>query len=298
MKMYPTGKGVYLWIIKRIFDGDPERIALAAKDMGFSWIVIKVLESFSEYNLVNEGNAWVDTLAPLLVNSLKEQGIKVYGYQFIYLDRPEQEANAAARRVDELGLDGFIIDAESQVYYKFQQAKTYAAKIRLAMPDMPVGLASFRFPSYHRDVPWEELLGCCSFHNPQVYWEGKHNAGEQLVRSYNELRSIVKLPVVPIGSAYDEHGWKPRPSEIEDFWLTAQRLELPGATFWEWFEIIQNDYTELIKGLSIESDNEEPSTPPQEKDKVIIVDTDGNDLIIPPGRYRVECKLKEIKDDP
>jgi len=246
-KLYPTGKGFYNWIIRRVEDGDPQRSIERAKKLGLSFIVPKILSGYTSYNLrQTENGGWVDDILPPYTDAFLDAGIDVYGYQYIYLDDPELEAEAAVARMDYLNLSGLIIDAEVEAKYKPVQAEIYAKILIRELPFTPIGLASYRYPSYHPELPWEELLSCCTFHNPQVYWAQAHNPGDQLEKSYIELKNIRNLPVIPIGAAYDEHGWKPTREEINEFDWTAKDMELPGICWWEWYEAIQNDFEKTI----------------------------------------------------
>jgi hypothetical protein len=59
--------------------------------------------------------------------------------------------------VTELGLQGYIIDAE----HEFKQpsgasaARTFMTELRKGLPNKPVALCSYRFPSYHPQFPME-----------------------------------------------------------------------------------------------------------------------------------------------
>ena len=261
--------------------------------MKLDWLCVKILDSTSKYNQkVADTGLWEDILLEPFVSALHAVGIDVYGYQFVYLyniAQAKREAEAAIVRVRDFRLDGFIIDAEGQSYNKYAEAHVYANDIKAGMT-VPVGLCSFRFPSYHAPFPWNELLLCATFHCPQVYWAKAHNPADQLQRSYNELMELKKLPFVPTGSAYDEFGWKPTIGEINEFNAKAQEMKLPGITWWEWFEAIQNDF-EISIGAHV-WDNDTPIPP---KD-VVLVMPDGREKILTPGRHSISTNTDILID--
>jgi hypothetical protein len=107
--------------------------------------------------------------------------------------------------------------------------------LRKDLPHTPIALASYRFPSLHPTLPWRNFLAKCDLNMPQMYWQGASNPRAQLQRCKEEFDSMNnRRPVVPIGSAYTEHGWTPKPGEVTAFLDEARRLELSGANFWEW----------------------------------------------------------------
>jgi hypothetical protein len=50
-----------------------------------------------------------------------------------------------------------------------------------------------------------------------------------------EFRSITPYrPIIPTGAAFKERGWKPNPSEVEEFLETAKSLNLTAANLYSW----------------------------------------------------------------
>jgi len=147
-----------------------------------------------------------------------------------------REAAVTIQCLQNYQIDGFLIDAESQ--YKRTNARTWAATymaaVRTASP-APLGLCSYRWPSYHPQLPWREFLAYCDFHAPQVYWALSTNSGEQLRGGVRELLALKNLPVSPVGAAYKEHTWAgPSVAELDEFDATAKELKLPSVSYWSW----------------------------------------------------------------
>lgn len=227
-----SGKGMFIWMIRHTMDGNVNAIAdtLAAAGITNAWI--KVADGSGRYNIDPLG---VDRV-PGLVAALRMRGISVWGWQYIYGRYPDSEADMAIRRIREFDLDGFVVNAELE--FKAAGMKTiarrYMQRLRNAYPDLPIGISSYRFPTFHSPFPFNDFLEYCDFAAPQVYWAGATNAGAQLVRCMNEYKNLaVKRPIYPTGAAYQEHGWKATANQMIDFMQTAKDQKLAGFNFWE-----------------------------------------------------------------
>jgi hypothetical protein len=228
------GKGFYIWKIKYTEHGDVGEIARLASKAGFSHVLVKIADGKYAYNI--DYDRKVD-LVPGLKKALKDEGIECWGWHFVYGDEPEGEAQIALQRIHGLGLDGYVIDAEGRYAKpgKAAAARTFMKRLRNNIQGIPIALSSYRYPSYHPYLPWDEFLSKCDLNMPQVYWLKAHNAGWQLQRSVSEFQNMThRPPIIPTGAAYTEWGWSPQASEIQEFLETAQSLNLKGANFWEW----------------------------------------------------------------
>ncbi|MCB2146589.1 MAG: hypothetical protein KQI81_08950 [Deltaproteobacteria bacterium] len=236
-------KAAWIWKIKDVYGGDPALIAAKAKAAGFTDVYIKVADGGYTYNITDG----VDK-CPATVAALKAVGIKVWGWHYVYGYYPSLEVAAAVKRIGQLGLDGYILDAEVEYKNRPTQASTLCSGIKNAYPKLPMALASFRFPSYHPEFPWRTFLSACTVNMPQVYWQAAHNAGDQLQRSFDEFAGLNKqyglnVPFEPVAAVYSEHGWTPTADEEKDFIESATRLSLPGLSFYCWDDA-------LLQGLS------------------------------------------------
>jgi hypothetical protein len=229
-----SGKGFYIWQIPRVEAGDPSAISSAALQAGLSHVLIKIADGENPYNINSSGQ----DLVPPLVLSLHQRSIQAWGWHYVYGYEPIAEADIAIQRIVNLGLDGYVIDAEAP--YK-QTGKDLAATefmnhLRASLPNFPIALSSYRYPTYHPQLPWAEFLEKCDYNMPQVYWVGAHNPGEQLQRSVSEFQALAApfRPIIPTGSAYKEGDWIPTVDDINAFLGMAQALNLSAANFWEW----------------------------------------------------------------
>jgi hypothetical protein len=228
------GKGFMIWKIPSCEGGSPSQIASESKAAGLTHVLIKIADGISAYN-VNKDTK-VD-LVPPLVQALKAHGITVWGWHYVYGANPTGEAQIAVQRVTELGLQGYIVDAE----HEFKQpsganaARTFMTELRKGLPNKPVALCSYRFPSYHPQFPWNAFLEKCDYNMPQVYWEEAHNPGAQLERCVRELNNLTYIrPIMPTGPMYRTSSWSPTTNDTQEFLVKAKELNLSSANFFTW----------------------------------------------------------------
>lgn len=232
MNKLPQGKGYYIWGPP----GNPITAATLAKEAGISHVLIKICDGINRYPFPS---IYPVDPTPALVQAFQAHGIDVWGWGYVYGNNPAGEATRAVNRAIELGVSGFVVNAEHEYKQhsdRHNRARAYMAGLRAGLgADFPIGLSSYRYPSYHPQLPWLEFLSKCDFNSPQVYWIWATNAGYQLRRSVQEFSQMaIKRPIVPTGSAFAEHGWAAKPAEVTEFLTVAQELGLQGANFWEW----------------------------------------------------------------
>ena len=228
------GKGFFTWKIPNCEKGDPIAIAVTAKRAGLSHVLVKIADGPIAYNGTWGANE--DLVTPV-VEAVRAQGIQIWGWHYVYGENPVGEANIAIRRIQQFNVDGYVIDAEKEYKKegKREAAKRFMGTLRSAVPNTPIALSSYRYPSLHPQLPWKEFLEKCDFNMPQVYWMKAHNPGDQLIRCMREFQALVPFrPVIPTGAACREGGWQPTLDEISEFLQTVKSLNLSAVNFWEW----------------------------------------------------------------
>ncbi|NTV35454.1 MAG: nuclear transport factor 2 family protein [Anaerolineaceae bacterium] len=228
------GKGFFIWKIPDCEGGNPSTIADVAKAAGLSHVLIKIADGPYIYNYDWKKN--VDLALPVVI-ALHKKGIQAWGWHYVYGYDPLGEAKKAAQRCISLNLDGYVIDAEGE--YKLpgrdKVARTFMTEFRRNLSSLPVALCSYRYPSYHPQLPWSVFLEKSNYNMPQVYWEQGHNSGDQLRRSYKEFQTLSPVrPYLATGPTYYSDGWMPTVSEIQDFLYTAKLLKIPAVNFFSW----------------------------------------------------------------
>ncbi len=238
--MILKGKGMYVWQVARCERGDAAAIAALARAAKLSHVLVKVADRDVPYNI--DHAARVD-LAMMLVQALRAHGIQAWGWQYIYGESPLAEANMAIHRIRQLKLDGFVVNAETEYKQagKKEAAKRYMNHLRMAIPDIPLALSSYRYPSYHPEFPWREFLESVDINMPQVYWMQARNPIDQLNRCVREFQFMSPFrPIVPTGAAFKEYGWTSNAEEVIEFMKAAQHLNLIAVNFWEWYHTRNN----------------------------------------------------------
>lgn len=226
-----TGKGTYLWQIKRVAGGDANAIAEMAKAANLSHVLIKVADGKYSYNITNG----VD-MVPALVTALRARGIGAWGWQYVYGNDPPAEAKKAIERVKAFNLDGFIVNAEAQFKAKGMDAvaRKYMQALRKGLPSFPIGLSTYRYPTVHYQFPYSAFLDYCDLNLPQIYWIESVNPAQQLKKSYSEYQTIKPWRTfLPTGAAFSQGNWTATPQQVNEFLAAARELQLPGANFWE-----------------------------------------------------------------
>lgn len=235
------GKGFMIWKVRDCEGGNPSIIASEARKANLTHVLIKIADGASPYNIINN----VDQVAPV-VQVLHSNGIEAWGWHYVYGNDPVGEARIASSRVLQLGLDGYVIDAETE--YKLpgreDNAKLFMNELRRSLPNFPVALSSFRYPTLHYQFPWKAFLEKCDFNMPQVYWQAAHNPEEQLMRSVREFENLTPFrPILPTGPVYRYGDWQPTPEDIVEFMNAAQTLKLSAVNFFTW------DYRKILASL-------------------------------------------------
>jgi len=249
------GKGYYIWMLKHCEKGNPDRIAALAQDAKLTHVMIKIADGAFPYNIDLESG--FDYVRPV-IKKLQSHNIAVWGWHYIYGNHPNQEAEIAVKRAIELGVNGFVVNAEHEFKKpnKAAAASRYMTLLRNNLGSLPIALSSYRFPSYHHGFPFSNFLEYCDYNMPQVYWmKSKNTGGAQLQQTINEYNRIKPYrPIIPTGPTFKEHGWVPQENDILDFLQVAQKLNLPAVNFWYW-EGCRRDlpkYWELVKNYRYE----------------------------------------------
>lgn len=222
------GKGVWLWQVERCEGGDAARIAARAAAAGLSHVLVKVCDGSETRN---------DKYLGDLAEALRARGLAVWGWGYTRPSSPQSEALTAAAQVQRYGLAGFVIDAESEYQahlYRTSRARAYVAALRAALPDTPLALSTYRYPSLHRPFPFGAFLEKCDLQMPQVYWEQAHNPGDQVRRSRREWAALGYQPYLPTGSAYGAGKWEATGAEVCEFLTVCRDEGYPGANLWSW----------------------------------------------------------------
>lgn len=257
--MNTSGKGFFIWKVKDCESGNPLAITKAAQQAGLTHVLIKIADGAYAYNI--DRDTQYDYAAPV-VQALKAAGIQVWGWHYVYGDHPRQEADIAVQRLRDLNIEGYVIDAEHEYKEpgKDQAADLYVRRIRSKIKNLHIALSSYRFPSFHPQLPWKTFLERCDTNMPQVYWEQAHNPTPNLERTVREFSSMAPFrPIIPTGPTYRAGAWVPASEDLKQFMQTAKSLNLSAVNFFSWDEC-RPAYQHLWQTISDYSwDGQEPS---------------------------------------
>jgi hypothetical protein len=237
----PVGKGMWIWMADRAEGGDPARIIGRAKAVGLTHLYIRVGSSKVGF-----------TAAPFmnrLLPAAHAAGIKVYGWDFPYLEDPGGDVARAiiALRHEAPGghkLDGFVADIETPSEGTFLTAEgtlAYGQGLRAALGGQVPLIAAVPRPSAYmvnsRRYPYDIVAGQFDAFAPMVYWLNRQPDSD-VVHTVQYLARFGK-PIIPIGQAYDGAPEGGRPGvptrdELLRFISASASVGVPGVAFWSW----------------------------------------------------------------
>ena len=240
------GKGFFIWKIPKVLEGDPIAITEKALEAGLSHILVKIADGPDwVYNFNYDEN--ID-LVPPLRDSLWQAGLKVWGWHYVRGKDPSGEAQLAIGRMKELGLDGYLIDAEEE--YKAagrkKAAERFMEDLRKGLPGTPIAFSSYRYPLFHPGVPYETFLEKSDLNMPQVYFEGGHNPEKQIERCLDQYMTFKTIrPFICVGSAYATKEWHPTVDDMTRFMTTVRDLGHTAVNFWSLSNVLRPGMEEI-----------------------------------------------------
>lgn len=243
-----SGKGVWIRRIVACEQGDLAAIVTRAQAAGFTHVILKIADGAEAYNADPLTGEAVE-----LTRRLRDAGLSVWGWHYLYGDKPRfkgrfekdyhrLEADQAVQTVStlrEAGLQGYVMSAEGEYERapgRADQATEFVATLRAGLGDFPLALASWKFPNSHKRFPWAQFRQHSVLDLPQVFWLGRHReAPAQLEKSFQQYAALKpRLPYLPVAPALFENGWRPSPTDLDQFAARAMALGLPGFNLWAW----------------------------------------------------------------
>lgn len=220
------GLGFLIWQMAEIKKHvTPAQLVDLCLQVGVKWLSIKITSGELPFN-----DGYADYLS-----ALRTAGIEIGGWPYCYplpTSRPEVQADLYEKRIRDMQLSHLMLDVETE--FKKPGLGTQIDKICNIETDIPVGLCSYRFPALHAELDWKRWLGQkkIGFVAPQVYWEGSHNAGAQLIRSHAQYRKLTKAAYIPIGCTYGRGVWEPTEADLGEFIQVAHELGCDAYGFY------------------------------------------------------------------
>jgi putative peptidoglycan binding protein len=233
----PLGKGMWLYQLSMSEGGDANKVVAKAKKAGLTHLYTRLGSSKKGFYAQDELNK--------LLPVAHAAGLKVIGWDFVYLTDPMADAVRSKAEIDYTTPDGHRIDAFSAdietasegVSLTAEAAAAYGAKLReLAGPSFPL-IATVPRPSPKRAFPFAEATAAFDAIAPMVYWQNRDPVTD--VAGAIDYLAQFNKPILPIGQAYNggpEGGpdRDPPKEQLVAFMNTAMSKGAVGISFWVW----------------------------------------------------------------
>lgn len=186
-----TDKGLWIWKIWEVENGNLNKIINTLKSAGVKWVIIKCGDSDSYYNepgkyLYNWAAQYGGFSA--VVTQFHNYGIQVFGWHYVYsYDNwgipSVSESDVSNMILDISNIDGLVINAEAE--YEGQGkgviAEQYMISIRQRHPTKFIAYSSFARITGHEWLPWLEFGRYSDVNMPQAYWAARPLTPEEEV---------------------------------------------------------------------------------------------------------------------
>jgi hypothetical protein len=234
----PVGKGMWIWQAQAADGGNPQAIVTRAQRFGLTHLYVYMGSSKKGFI----GAPFLDAVLPLA----HAAGIRIYGWDFPYLDNIEADvarAAEAAHHVTPSGdrIDGFAADIEFRsmgVNLTPTTTDWYGHLLRHTLgPGFPLIAVVPRPTPQVSFYPYESVTKMFDAIAPMIYWMGNDPA-VAVQMAYARLGPLGK-PILPVGQAYD--GFKeggpagvPNRGSIHRFMGAVADQGGTGVSFWSW----------------------------------------------------------------
>lgn len=230
-----AGNGMWIWRLADADGGSPDALAARARLAGISTVIVKAGDGATPWPQFNSA----------LVAALRERGLRICAWQYVYGSQPGQEAKVAAQAIA-AGADCFVIDAEGEYSGRYAAAATYMAALRAAVgPDVPIGLSSFPWVDAHAKVPYSVFLapGGAQAVLPQVYWKDIGGSVDAVSARTLSTNRVYGRPIAPTGQLYDA----PPADEVRRFRALWAGYGATGLSWWSWQHASAADWSVLAE---------------------------------------------------
>lgn len=236
----PVGKGMWLYLPDRVEGGDVDALVARATTVGLTHVYVRTGSSRSGF--------YAAPYLDQLLGKAHAAGIRVYGWDFPYLEDVKADVDRALAAMlhttpDGHRIDGFAPDIETPsegTNLNAETAGAYSEQLRAAVgAGYPLIAVVPRPSSYMKVVyPYQAIVPHYDAVAPMVYWLNRQpdtDAGPAVAY----FRDLFGKPVIPVGQAYDggpEGGrpGPPPPDEISRFLAASEEEGAVGASFWSW----------------------------------------------------------------
>jgi len=302
-----TGKGVWIWRIWEVENGDLNRILSTLNAGGVKWVILKCGDSDSYW--LSQGNSlfnWALQYGGFgsVIQQFHSSGIQVFGWHFIYSysrwGTGLSESDVSKKILGVEKIDGLVVNAEGsfESQGKGAVAAQYMADIRTIFPSSFISYSSFARVTGHEWFPWIEFGRYSDANMPQAYWATRLLTPEEEVRRMKNdfdywhnlwqqggFGASVK-PIVPAGQGgymSDLGGNEVNSGEIARFCTAIQNDNYQGVSLYAYHIMTQNSWNEYATSwggtsCSIAAGQGAPTSDIQDK-FLDAYNHDGNDVL-------------------
>lgn len=234
----PVGKGMWIWLADQVEGGNAEAIVARAKAVGLTHLYVRTASLADGFY----AGPFLDRLLPLA----HAASIRVYAWDFPYLDNVDGDVARAVQAITYLTPDGHRVDGYAAdvelpsmgVNITPATARHFGVALRSAVgPNYPLIACVPRPNPRLKKFPFDDLVPSFSAIAPMVYWLGRDPAAD-VAGALRDLGRYGK-PILPVGQAYDgaaeggPAGVPPR-KELIRFMQAGDQLGATGMSWWSW----------------------------------------------------------------
>jgi len=263
-------RGMWIWQIWVADGGNLTTMINKMKAANISWVTLKMGDSDSYYYRV--GKSLYNWAAPYggiakVVSQFHNNGIKVYGWQYVYSygywKNPVTETDVADSILNVPGIDGLIVDAEAEYEGQATAATAYMQALRILHPNAFIAFSSFARVTGHTTFPWMQFGQYCDVNMPQAYWAARPKTVDAEMSAmvsdfayYNTLwakngyAGMIK-PMVPVGQGGPfATGQVISSGDISKFCTLSQDQGYEGVSLYEYTILSSATWTEYSTSLA------------------------------------------------
>jgi hypothetical protein len=214
--------GMWVWYVGKSSGGAPARMAAQARAHNVGTVLIKAADGRSY---------WSQFSGPLIA-ALRQQGLSVCAWQYVYGRHPRAEADRGAQAA-RAGADCLVIDAEGEYEGRYTSAQTYLRRLRsLVGSRYELGLAGFPYVNYHPAFPYSVFLGPGGAQEnlPQMYWKAIGVSTDRVYQVAYSYNAVYRRAIYPLGQTYGN----PSAGAVVRFRQLARVYGARAVSWWVW----------------------------------------------------------------
>lgn len=222
------GNGMWIWELPNTERGNLGEIIRKAKRHDVSTLFIKSSDGDHMYPRS------APQFTPTMLRTLKDAGLQVCAWPFVYGKAPKAEATMTIRAI-RMGADCLAIDAEGQYEGRYAAARSYVKDVRTAAGrTYPISLAGLPYVDYHPSFPYSVFLGPggAQVNQPQAYWKAIGRPLDTVLAHTWSVNLPYGRRIFPLGQLWQS----PTHRELIRFRALSARWGAAGLSWWDWQE--------------------------------------------------------------